>query len=99
MNKQERKPLQWRDGERFQEGQVVGIVQFAILDNGQRRYSYRIGKESRKDPNRPFPFMDPRDISACREILNAIEVWVDCDRAEQHGNEAGRNGHRQNPMH
>lgn len=88
--KRERKPLEWQTAERFTEGHVVGIVQYAILDNGNRRYSYRIGKESRNDPDKPFPFMDPRDIRSHRDVLSQIETWIECDRAEHHGNERGR---------
>lgn len=87
-NNRERKPLEWKTAERFQNGKVVGIVQYAIQDNGNRRYSYRIGKESNNDPDKPFPFMDPRDIRSHRDVLAEIETWVECDRAENYGNES-----------
>jgi len=84
-NRKDRPPLKWQTAERFQEGNVVGIVQYAELDSGGRRYSYRIGKESRNDPDKPFPFMDPRDIQAHRDVLSQIETWVECDREEMRG--------------
>lgn len=84
-NRRDRPPLKWETAERFQEGNVVGIVQYAELENGGRRYSYRIGKESRNDPDKPFPFMDPRDIRSHREVLSQIETWVECDREEMRG--------------
>jgi len=83
----DRKPLEWHTAERFEQGNVVGIVQYAVQDNGNRRYSFRVGKESRNDPDKPFPFMDPRDIHSLKQVLSEIETWVECDREEMRGND------------
>jgi len=89
----ERKPLVWERETVLVRGKVVCIVQSAPLDRGGRRYSFRIGKESAANPDRPFPHMDVRDIQNVKEIIAELESWVDTKRslASQggsiHGNE------------
>lgn len=78
---QERKPLVWEQETVLNRGKVVCIVQGANLDNGGRRLSFRIGKASQDNPDRPFPHMDIRDIQHVKEIMAELEQWADTRRA------------------
>jgi hypothetical protein len=75
-----RAPLQWRTEQTFQHGRIVLVLQAANLDNGGVRRSFRIGKESQDQPDKPFPFMDPRDIVSVREVLAQMENHLAGDR-------------------
>jgi hypothetical protein len=83
-----RKRLQWEPETILTRGQVVCIVQSAALDRGGRRFSFRIGKESRDNPDRPFPHMDVRDIQNVKEIIAELELWVDTKRTVTQDNPA-----------
>jgi len=76
-----RKSLVWEPETILTQGQVVCSVQSAALDRGGRRFSFRIGKESRDNPDRPFPHMDVRDIQNLKEVIAQLELWVDTKRA------------------
>jgi hypothetical protein len=77
----ERKPLVWEQETVISRGKVVCIVQSAALDNGGRRFSFRVGKASQDNPDRPFPHMDIRDIQNVKEIIAELEMWVDTKRS------------------
>lgn len=71
-----RAPLVWQTDKSFQSGRIVLVLQSATLDNGSKRYSFRIGKASSGQPDKPFPFMDPRDVGCVREVLDAMDAHL-----------------------
>lgn len=73
---QGRRPLVWERETVLIRGKVVCIVGSAALDSGGRRFSFRIGKESADNPDRPFPHMDIRDIQNVKDILVELETWA-----------------------
>jgi len=73
----DRPALVWEEIDRFVSGQVTGVVQSTVLANGNRRYSYRIGRTSRTSPDKPFPFLGPRDIHSQRQVLSEIEICIE----------------------
>lgn len=71
-----RGPLQWKTEQMFKNGRIVLVLQSAELDRGGKRWSFRVGKESQDNPDKPFPFMDPRDIMAVREVMAEMEAHL-----------------------
>jgi len=71
-----RTPLVWRTEKTWQVGRIVLVLQCADLDTGIKRRSFRIGKESQEQPDKPFPFVDPRDSGAVRELLTKMEEYL-----------------------
>lgn len=76
-----RGPLQWKTERTFQKGRIVLVLQSAELDRGGKRWSFRVGKESQDNPDKPFPFMDPRDMGAVQEVLAEMEAHLATVRA------------------
>lgn len=72
----ERAPLEWRTEQTFQCERIVLVLQKADLAEGGQRRSFRLGKESRDNPDKPFPFMDPRDIAQVRVVLSELEDYL-----------------------
>jgi len=72
-------PLQWTTEKTFRRGggRLVLVLQKAMLENGSARLSFRIGKESTEQPDKPFPFMDPRDLREARELMDDLQIYLD----------------------
>lgn len=71
-----RPPLQWKTEKSFESGRIQLVLQSAELDRGGKRWSFRIGKASQEQPDKPFPFMDPRDSVAVRDVLAEMEAYL-----------------------
>jgi hypothetical protein len=71
-----RTPLQWRTEQTFQSGRIVLVLQVAEMDTGGQRRSFRIGKESREQPDKPFPFMDPRDANDVLTVMRELDAYL-----------------------
>jgi len=72
----DRAPLEWRTEQTFQCERIVLVLQRADLEEGGQRRSFRLGKESRDNPDKPFPFMDPRDAAQVRVVLAEMEGYL-----------------------
>jgi len=79
VERKERPPLQWKTEKFFRKGggRLVLVLQKASLENGGSRLSFRIGKESTAQPDKPFPFMDPRDLREARELMDDLQIYLD----------------------
>jgi len=71
-----RAPLEWQTVESFVSGRVKLVLQSARQDNGQIRYSFRIGKNAPAYPDRPFPFMSRFDTNDVRKVLGLLEQYL-----------------------
>jgi len=69
-------PLEWSVVQAFNFGNVRALVSRAELDNGDMRYSFKIGKADRNDPERCKPFIDSRDIEDTDRALEAVEEYI-----------------------
>lgn len=71
-----RAPLVWQAEKSFTRNRLSLVLQSANLDNGGVRRSFRIGKTSQEQPDKPFPFIDSRDIGDVMELLQDLEAYL-----------------------
>ena len=71
-----RAPLQWKTEKSFESGRIRLVLQSAELERGGKRWSFRIGKASQEQPDKPFPFMDPRDTNEVRTVMIEMEAYL-----------------------
>lgn len=78
-----RPPLEWKTEKVFQQDRVVLVLQRGQGEDGYSRRSFRLGRESRDNPDKPFPFLDPRDVGQVRELLNSLDAYLTAGQAQQ----------------
>jgi hypothetical protein len=76
----ERSPLEWQVVKTVEHGSVRAVVSRAHLDNGGSRYSFKIGKKGREDPDRLLAFIDGRDINDAALVLEDVEDFLEGGR-------------------
>lgn len=72
----QRPPLEWQVVKVVNQGHVRGVVTRAFLDNGSSRYSFRIGKADREDPERIRTNIDARDLKDAGFVFDEVEEFI-----------------------